>query len=120
MHHHSVELAFHPLQQLAYPALADSHPVGRLPLRHLLLALALAIPASRVPLGSFRFVPSFSLAAVNRNFLLWPIRNFSLWRDKMFPIVFLLTGICYNPQSDVRRSIRRVDPRRDEAGRGSS
>ena len=26
-------------------------------------------------------VPSFSLKAVRRNFLLWPIRNFSLWRD---------------------------------------
>ena len=38
-------------------------------------------PACPVPLGSSRFVPSFSLAAVNRNFLLWPIRNFSLWRD---------------------------------------
>jgi hypothetical protein len=40
----------------------------------------LANPASLVPLGSSRFVPSFSLAAVKRNFLLGSIRNFSLGR----------------------------------------
>ena len=40
-------------------------------------------PTSPVPLGSSRFVPSFSLSAVNRNFLLGSIRNFSLGRDNL-------------------------------------
>ena len=34
------------------------------------------------PPGSSRFVPSFSLAAVKRKFLLGSKRNFSLGRDK--------------------------------------
>jgi len=36
----------------------------------------------RVPLGSSRLVPSFSLTAVKRNFLLGTNRNFSLGRDR--------------------------------------
>ena len=40
-------------------------------------------PACPVPLGSLRFVPSFSLATVNRNFLLGSIRNFSPGRDTL-------------------------------------
>ena len=35
--------------------------------------------------GVSRFVSSFSPSAVKRNFLLWPIRNFSLWRDTPRP-----------------------------------
>ena len=43
--------------------------------------LVSATPANPVPLGSSRFLPSFSLASVNRNFLLGSLRNFSLGRD---------------------------------------
>src|SRR5579863_10196661 len=46
-------------------------------------ALASTTSASPVPVDSSRFVPSFCLTAVKRNFLLWPIRNFSLGRDKV-------------------------------------
>src|SRR6202521_3222835 len=39
MHHHGVALSLHPLQQLAHPAVAHSHPLGRLPLTdHLVLS----------------------------------------------------------------------------------
>jgi hypothetical protein len=48
------------------------------------------------------FVPFPSLAAVNRNFLLWPNRNFSLWRDRLrrpsFPSAFRIVTItgCFS------------------------
>ncbi len=46
------------------------------------LGLVLTSPACPVLLGSSQFVPSFSLTAVNRNFLLGRNRNFSLGRDR--------------------------------------
>src|ERR1035441_8267001 len=48
-------------------------------------AHASATPANLVPPGSLRFVPSFQSSAVKRNFLLCPIRNFSLCRDSGMP-----------------------------------
>ena len=84
MHRYGVSLRLHPLQRLANPALTDAHPLPRLPLRHLPVAGSL-YPVQPAPFlfGSSQFVPSFRLAAVNRNFLLGPIRNVSLGRDRM-------------------------------------
>src|ERR1019366_6925306 len=51
-------------------------------------ALVSTSPACPAPLGSLRFVPSFSLAAVNRNFLLGSIRNFSPGRDRFACVTY--------------------------------
>src|SRR5579862_849158 len=83
MHHHGVSQLLHPPQQLAYPALTT--PIRSAASRCVIFPsrAASTSPACPVPLGSSRFVPSFSLAAVNRNFLLGPIRNFSRGRDRV-------------------------------------
>ena len=63
-------------------------------------------PVCPVPLGSSQSVPSFSLKAVKRNFLLWPIRNFSLWRDSN------KTGHRYVTPCDARGDMLAHDGRR--------
>src|ERR1051325_4314162 len=80
MHHHQIAFAFHAPQQLPDPPLAHAHPFCGLPLRDHPVHASTS-PTSLVPPDSSRFVPSLSLTAVKRNFLLWPNRNFSLWRD---------------------------------------
>src|SRR5216684_225913 len=58
------------------------------------LGPASTTPASPVPLGSSRFVPSPSPSAVKRNFLLCPIRNLSLCRDRREPGGLTFPFVC--------------------------
>ena len=64
----------HPLQQLPHPPVTHAHLLRGLPLRDAPCPAPVSTnPAHPVPLGSSRFVPSFSLTAVKRNFLLGQI-----------------------------------------------
>src|SRR5258708_114642 len=79
MHHDTVAFLLHLDQKFAYPPVRNPHSLGRIALRHYSLSSALQ-PFQPIPfLLAHRdsFHPS-SLSAVNRNFLLCPIRNFSL------------------------------------------
>jgi len=70
VHHHTVALPLHALQQLAHPALAHSHPLGRFLLLDLL------------PFGLLEPIQPISfLEGVNRNFLNGTNRNFSHGAD---------------------------------------
>src|SRR6185436_19802176 len=82
MDHNGIPFGLHFHQQPAHPAVAHSHLLGRPFLRNLPFFDAFQ-PIQPIPfLLAHRdsFHPS-SLAAVKRNFLLCPIRNFSLCRD---------------------------------------
>src|SRR5260370_38521333 len=84
MHHDTVAFLLHLDQKFAYPPVRNPHSLGRIALRHYSLSSALQ-PFQPIPfLLAHRdsFHPS-SLSAVNRNFLLCPIRNFSLCRDTL-------------------------------------
>jgi hypothetical protein len=71
MHYYRISLLLHPPQQLPHPSLGHAHSSGCFPLRHLPVPCSFQPnPASPVPVGSSRFVPLLSLAAVNRNFYL--------------------------------------------------
>src|SRR6185503_5341739 len=82
MDHNGIPFGLHFHQQPAHPAVAHSHLLGHPFLRNLPFFDAFQ-PIQPIPfLLAHRdsFHPS-SLAAVKRNFLLCPIRNFSLCRD---------------------------------------
>ena len=75
LQYHCVTLFFHPLQQRPHPSVAHAHLLRRFHLADT------ALRGAFQPLGSSRFVPSFSLAAVNRNFLLGSFRTLSFGGD---------------------------------------
>src|SRR5713226_8107405 len=99
MHHHRVALFLHPPEQLAHPTLADAHPLGRFPLRHLPVSgsfqpvqpvpLLLAHPDSfhssalRLSIGTFYLAQlgTFHLAATAIEAVLTSVLNsFKLFR----------------------------------------
>jgi hypothetical protein len=71
----SARIGLSPQTSLGETLIAQQTACGTRP------APASTTPANLVPPGSLRFVPPFQFLAVTRNFLLCPIRNFSLCRD---------------------------------------
>src|ERR1041385_2790803 len=118
--HYPISLHFHGRQQPAHPPLAHPHLLGRPSLRHLSVSDAFQPiqPVAFLLAHRDTFHPS-SLAAVKRNFLLCPIRNFSHCRDRLLTTPFPPTEKCDRVQTIEVGLLILGPPRRSEIGRAS-